>query len=115
MELMCTQAQQTDDEALPWMSLGLAIVPESAAGQLWDDAIYHQLATAMVRRARHPGALAVLPASLACRAGVHALAGEFTTAATLIEEAASITAATGYTPLRYHSLTLAAWRGIPDD
>jgi DNA-binding CsgD family transcriptional regulator len=43
------------------------------------------------------------------------LAGEFTTAATLIEEAASITAATGYTPLRYHSLTLAAWRGIPAD
>jgi DNA-binding CsgD family transcriptional regulator len=43
------------------------------------------------------------------------LAGEFATAATLIEEAASITAATDYAPLRYHSLTLAAWRGIQAD
>ena len=43
------------------------------------------------------------------------LAGEFATAATLLEEAASITAATGYTPLRYHTLSLAAWRGIPAD
>ncbi len=42
-------------------------------------------------------------------------AGEFVTAATLIEEAASITAATDYAPLRYHSLALAAWRGIQAD
>jgi len=43
------------------------------------------------------------------------LAGEFATAAALFEEAASITAATGYTPVRYQSLALAAWRGIPSD
>ena len=115
LELMCTQAQQNDGQALRWMSLGLAIVQESAAGELWDDAIYHQLATDVVRHARDAGALAVLPPALAYRAGVHVLAGEFATAATLIEEAASITAATGYTPLRYHSLSLAAWRGIPAD
>jgi ATP/maltotriose-dependent transcriptional regulator MalT len=52
---------------------------------------------------------------LAFRAGVHVLAGEFTSAATLIEEAAAIAAATAYAPLRYHSLNLAAWRGIPAD
>ena len=69
----------------------------------------------MVRQARDAGALAVLPPALAYRAGVHVLAGEFATAATLIEEANSITAATGYAPVRYHSLTLAAWRGIPAD
>jgi ATP/maltotriose-dependent transcriptional regulator MalT len=115
LELMCTQGQQNDGQALRWMSLGLAIVQESAAGELWDDAIYHQLATDAVRQARDAGALAVLPAALAYRAGVHVLAGEFATAATLIEEAASITAATDYAPLRYHSLTLAAWRGIPAD
>jgi DNA-binding CsgD family transcriptional regulator len=115
LELMCTQAQQNDDQALRWMSLGLAIVQESAAGELWDDAIYQQLASDSVRHARDAGALAVLPAALAYRAGIHALSGEFATAATLIEEAASITAATGYTPLRYHSLTLAAWRGNPAD
>ena len=74
-----------------------------------------RLATDMVRRARDAGALAVLPPALAYRAGVHVLAGEFATAATLLEEANSITAATGYTPVRYHSLSLAAWRGIPAD
>src|SRR5690606_24740437 len=45
------------------------------------------------------------------RAGVHVLAGEFDAAATLIEEANTITAATGYAPLRYHALSVAAWRG----
>ena len=115
LELMCTQAQLDDSQALHWMSLGLAIVQESAAGELWDERIYQRLATEAVRHARDAGALAVLPAALAYRAGVHALSGEFATAATLIEEAASITAATGYKPLRYHSLTLAAWRGDPAD
>ncbi len=115
LELMCTEAHQIDGQALRWMSLGLAIVPESAAGQLWDDAIYRQLSTDMVRQARDAGALALLPPALGYKAGIHALAGEFATAAALIEEAASITAATGYSPLRYHALTLAAWRGIPAD
>jgi DNA-binding CsgD family transcriptional regulator len=113
LELMCAQAHQNDGQALRWMTLGLAIVQESATGELWDDAIYLQLATDVVRQARDAGALAVLPPALGYRAGVAVLAGEFTTAATLMEEAASITAATGYAPLRYHSLTLAAWRGNP--
>ena len=69
------------------MSLGLAIVQEFAAGELWDDAIWHQLATDVVRHARDAGALAVLPSALVYRAGVHVFAGEFATAATLIEEA----------------------------
>ena len=115
LQLMCTQAQQADGQALRWMSLGLAIVQESATGELWDDAIYRQLATAAVRHARDAGALAILPPALAYRAGVHLLEGEFATAATLIEEAASITAATDYAPLRYHALNLAAWRGIAAD
>jgi DNA-binding CsgD family transcriptional regulator len=97
------------------MSLGLAIVQESATGELWDDELYHQLATGMVRHARDGGALTVLPAALAYRAGVHVLEGEFATAATLLEEAASISVATGHTPVRYQSLAIAAWRGAPDD
>jgi DNA-binding CsgD family transcriptional regulator len=115
LEVMCEQAKQDDGQALHWMSLGLAIVLESAAAELWDDAIYHQLATAVVRQARDAGALAVLPPALVYRAGVHVQAGEFATAATLIEEANSIATATGDTPLKYHSLSLAAWRGIPAD
>jgi DNA-binding CsgD family transcriptional regulator len=113
LELMCTHEHQDDGQALRWMSLGLSIVQESAAGELWDDTIYRRLATDAVRHARAAGALAVLPPALTYRAGVHVLAGEFVTAATLIEEAASITAATGYAPLRYHSLSIAAWRGNP--
>jgi DNA-binding CsgD family transcriptional regulator len=115
LELMCEHARQDDGQALHWMPLGLAIVLESAAAELWDDAIYHQLATAVVRQARDAGALAVLPPALVYRAGVHVQAGEFATAATLIEEANSIAVATGYMPLKYHSLSLAAWRGIPAD
>ena len=112
---MCEQAKQNDGQALHWMPLGLAIALESAAAELWDDSIYHQLATVVVRQARDAGALAVLPPALVYRAGVHVQAGEFATAATLIEEANSIAAATGYMPLKYHSLSLAAWRGIPAD
>ena len=67
-----------------------------------------------MRHARDAGALAGLPRALVYRAGVHLLAGEFATAATLIEEADSITAATDhYAPVRYHSLLLTAWRGDP--
>ncbi len=89
---------------------------ESAAHELWDESIVHQLATATVRQARDAGALAVLPQALVYRAGVHLLAGEFATAATLVEEANSIAAATDHlAPVRYHSLLLAAWRGIPAD
>jgi DNA-binding CsgD family transcriptional regulator len=115
LELMCAQSPPNDGQALHWMSLGLSIVQESATGEIWDDELYHQLATDMVRHARNAGALAVLPAALVTRAGVHVQAGEFATAATLIEEAAAITAATEYAPVRYHSLSLAAWRGDSGD
>ena len=47
------------------------IAQESAAHELWDDAVLQQIATDMVRRARDTGALAVLPPALAYRAGVH--------------------------------------------
>lgn len=89
------------------------IAQESAAHELWDDAVLQQIAADMVRRARDGGALAVLPSALVYRAGVHVYTGEFAAAAALLEEADAITAATGLTPMKYHSLTLAAWRGVP--
>ena len=90
------------------------IAQESAAHELWDDAVLRQIATDTVRRARDTGSLAVLPPALVYRAGVHVYSGEFGMADTLIEEANAITAATGYAPVKYHSLNLAAWRGDPD-
>jgi DNA-binding CsgD family transcriptional regulator len=115
LELICTQTKQNDSQVLRWMSLAFPVVQESFAAELWDDAIYCQLATDIVGHAREAGALAILPRALAYRARAHVLAGEFATAATLIEEAASITAATGYMPFKYDALLLAAWRGNPAD
>ncbi len=116
LELMCAQAHDDEGEVLHWMVPAFPILQESAAHELWDEALVHQLATAAVRSARDAGALAVLPQALVYRAGVHLLAGEFAAAATLVEEAASITASTDhYAPVRYHSLLLASLRGIPAD
>lgn len=115
LELMCRHAQDADGQFLRWMPLGLAIIQESAVGEIWDDGIHRLLATAVIRQARDAGALAVLPPALAFGAGVHLLAGEFDTAAALIAEAAVISTATDYAPLRYHSLSLAAFRGVAGD
>ncbi|MDV3130091.1 LuxR family transcriptional regulator [Mycobacterium sp. 21AC1] len=92
--------------------LAFPVLLETAAYECWDDGMWHQLTTRAVHLARESGALAVLPQALVCRAGAHVQAGEFTAAAALIEEADSITASTGYASVKYHSLTLAAWRGV---
>jgi DNA-binding CsgD family transcriptional regulator len=115
LELWCTHAEQHDGQALHWITVAFPIVQETAAGELWDDDVQHRLSAAMAGYAREAGALAVLPPALTYRAGMHVLAGEFATAATLLEEADSISVAAGYTPVRYHSLMIAAWRGTPDD
>jgi len=115
LEQIC-HAPQSDGQPLRLASLGLAIVQENAAGELWDDAIWHQLASNLVTHARDAGALAVLPSALVFLAGIHVYAGEFATAATLLEEATSIAAATDHlAPMRYHSLSLAVLRGTPAD
>ena len=112
LELWNIHAQEGDGPAEQWP---FPIAQESAAHELWDDAVLQQIATDMVRRARDTGALAVVPPALVYRAGVHVYRGEFATAAALIEEANAITASTGYAPTKYHSLKLAAWRGVAAD
>jgi DNA-binding CsgD family transcriptional regulator/tetratricopeptide (TPR) repeat protein len=81
------------------------------APEVWDDELWHELATRAVRLARDAGNLLVLPIALTYRAGVHVHAGEFDAAAGLIAEADAITEATDSAPLWYTSLVLAAWRG----
>ena len=73
---------------LPWL----------VAGDLWDDEMWHELATRAVRLAREAGALVVLPLALGYRAVVHVHAGEFAAASALTEEADAITEATGNAP-----------------
>jgi DNA-binding CsgD family transcriptional regulator len=107
-------AAERADDVMHWFWRAFPIVQESAAHELWDDDVWHRLATHAVRLAREAGALAVLPNALVYRAGVHVQAGEFATASQLVEEADAISAATGYAPVKYHSVLLAAWRGNED-
>ncbi|HEX6617053.1 MAG TPA: LuxR family transcriptional regulator [Gemmatimonadales bacterium] len=111
LHLFREQARCGMDGMVRWLWTACPVAPEPLAADLWDDHAWHELATQAVRLARDAGALATLPIALSYRAGVHVHAGEFAAASALIQEADSITEATGHAPLRYTSLALAAWRG----
>jgi DNA-binding CsgD family transcriptional regulator len=113
LEGMCAQADSDAVAVGRWLRVpGFPILQESAAHELWDENALRHLSTSAVRHARESGALDGLPRALTYRAGVHLIAGEFTTADQELEEADSITAATGHkSPVRYHAVLLAAWRG----
>jgi DNA-binding CsgD family transcriptional regulator len=81
------------------------------AQDLWDDELWHVLATRGVRVARETGALSVLAMAATYRASLHVQEGAFGAASSLIEEADAITRATDMAPLKYAALMLAAWRG----
>jgi DNA-binding CsgD family transcriptional regulator len=81
------------------------------ARNLWDDEVWHLLATRGLRAARETGALRTLPLALTYRASLHVHEGEFSAASSLIEEADAIIEATEMAPLKVASLALAAWRG----
>ena len=81
------------------------------AQDLWDDELWHLLATRGVRVARETGALSLLPNALNYLAALHVHSGAFGAAAELIAEVDSITQATGIPPLRYAASTLLVARG----
>ncbi|MGV0744333.1 AAA family ATPase [Mycolicibacterium sp. XJ870] len=112
LELWNAHAEQGIDQSLYWP---FPIAQESAAHEMWDDEVLQRIATDTVRRAREAGALAALPPALGYRAGVHFYRGEFASATRLIEESKAITASMGYAPVRYHTLMLAGWQGVPAD
>jgi DNA-binding CsgD family transcriptional regulator/tetratricopeptide (TPR) repeat protein len=112
LNLWNAHAEKSIGQPLHWP---YPIAQESGAHEMWDDAVLQRIALDTVRRARDAGALAALPAALAYRAGVHVYRGEFASAATCIDEANAITVSTGYAPVKYHSLTVAAWRGVLAD
>jgi DNA-binding CsgD family transcriptional regulator len=89
-----------------WLWLGCRL-----AQDLWDDELWHVLATRGLRLARETGALGVLPIAATYRAALHVHEGELRAASALIAETDAITQATGMAPLKYASLMLAAWRG----
>jgi DNA-binding CsgD family transcriptional regulator len=98
-------AVEEEDERR-WLRLA-----RGTAADLWEDGATHALAAREVELAREAGALTLLPTALDHLAVIHVHAGEFATAASLIEEAASITEATGGAPISGGALELAAWRG----
>ena len=81
------------------------------AQDLWDDELWHVLATRGVRVARDTGALNLLPNALNYLAALNVHSGAFATAAALIDEVDAITQATGLPPLKYAACMLAAARG----
>jgi DNA-binding CsgD family transcriptional regulator len=81
------------------------------AQDLWDDELWHVLATCGVRIARETGAVSVLPIALTYRAALHVHGGAFAPATTLIEEVDAITVAIDMAPVKYGALMLAAWTG----
>jgi DNA-binding CsgD family transcriptional regulator len=99
-----------EDDVMRWFWL-----PWLVAGDLWNDEMWHELATRAVRLGRKSGALNVLPLALGYRAAVHLHAGEFAAATALTEEGDAITEATGNAPVKFTSGLLAAWHGVEDE
>ena len=100
-------APSRENEIVRWFWLRWLV-----AGDLWDDQMWHEIATRAVRFARESGTLNFLPLALGYRATVHLHAGEFAAGSSLAEEAAALSEATSDAPVKYASLLLAAWRGV---
>jgi DNA-binding CsgD family transcriptional regulator/tetratricopeptide (TPR) repeat protein len=81
------------------------------ATQLWDDHSWYEIASRQVRHTREAGSLTALSNALMSRTTLHVLAGELTQAASLIEEAQTLTETTRSDLAVYSALPLAAWRG----
>jgi len=89
-----------------WLWLAVRLTQD-----LWNDELWHALATRGVRLARKTGELNLLPNALNYLAALNIHSGAFGTAAVLIDEVESITQATGLPPLKYAAAMLATMRG----
>jgi DNA-binding CsgD family transcriptional regulator len=89
-----------------WLMLGSRL-----ALDLWDEELWHVLATRGVRTARETGVLLLLPGMANFLAALNVHTGAFDDAVVLIDEVDAITQATGIPPLKYAAGMLAAWRG----
>jgi DNA-binding CsgD family transcriptional regulator len=100
-----------DAEGLTQGDLRWLLLACRLAQDLWDDELWHALATRGLRTARETGALGVLPIAATYRAALYVHAGDFGAASSLVAEADAITQATGMAPVKYAALMLTAWRG----
>lgn len=109
------RAFQTDkigtEEGLRWRWLA-----GRTAGFIWDYEGWDSLTTRQIRAAREAGALAQLPLALSTRVGVSLFAGEFSVAASLVDESDALAEATdGRIVPPYGALALAGFRGREDE
>jgi DNA-binding CsgD family transcriptional regulator len=93
-------------EALRWLFLASVI-----AADMWDDERWYLLVSRHLTTAREAGALGELPLALDSRAFVHLFAGELAPAASLVEEARTVSAAIGSSQPPFGALALTAFRG----
>jgi len=93
-----------------WFWRAFPLVHECLIHETWEDG-WSVVSAHAVRLASDAGAMALLPSALLSRAGAHVDNGELTTAAGLVAEAGDLSNAINYVPLRYHGLSVAAWKG----
>jgi DNA-binding CsgD family transcriptional regulator len=105
VQAFCDEAI-SGQEALRWLWLA-SISPSD----LWDHERWYVLARRHVTIAREAGALSELPLALTTCVFPHLFAGELTVAASLVEEARTVSEATGSNLAPYGALGLAALRG----
>jgi DNA-binding CsgD family transcriptional regulator len=82
-----------------------------AAAELWDEETWMLLTEKQLTRARATGALTAIPPALGSRSIILAMSGELATAATLIDEQASICEAAAIARTANGALWLVAWAG----
>ena len=97
-------------EGLRWLWLASA-----TAADLWDDKRWDTFSARHVKIAREVGALSELPLALNSRVYVHLFAGQLAEAASLVQEAQTVSEATGSNLAPYGALGLAAWQGREDE
>ena len=96
------------------LGLGGNRVSSIIATEVWDFEAGRALAQRQVRLARDSGALVQLQFALNVLANSEMLAGDFASAAALIEEDRAVAEATGNPPIAYSAMLLAAFHGHED-
>jgi DNA-binding CsgD family transcriptional regulator len=97
-------------ERLRWSWQGCVVALE-----MWDDESAFALSEHAVRVARETGTLSELALALSARAPVLVFCGEFSAAAAMVAETASVEEITGISSAPYGALILEAWRGNARD
>lgn len=105
LEVFCDEAVPVQEARRRLLLAGVI------AADLWDLDRWHKVASRHVAIVRETGALSELPLALDSCAVVHVFAGELATAASVIEEVGTVSAAIGSNHPPFGALALAALRG----